>query len=241
MYKALTADVAGSRRVVPALLAGLFGIALVFANSITAFADDDDDDDTFEQKIIKNVLGGLGMNAGGAGIDYRERSPLVLPPSRDLPPPDTSAGAASNPAWPNDADQRKKAKAEGGASTRSLRAAMDNQWLPGNELDKRGSSSKDNKRRADPRGAFNQDNGRQVLPSEIGYQGGIFDTLLGKVTNREEQAQFTGEPVRNSLTQPPAGYQTPSANYPYGLNPEAKKETGILQKAFVTDRSAGEK
>jgi hypothetical protein len=31
-----------------------------------------------------------------------------------------------------------------------------------------------------------------------------------------EQAQFTGEPTRGSLTQPPPGYQTPSSAQPYG-------------------------
>ena len=46
-----------------------------------------DDEDTFEQKIIKNILGGMGVDVGRPGIDYRERSPLVIPPTLDLPPP----------------------------------------------------------------------------------------------------------------------------------------------------------
>ncbi len=46
-----------------------------------------EDEDTFEQKIIKNILGGLGVDVGRPGIDYRERSPLVIPPTLDLPPP----------------------------------------------------------------------------------------------------------------------------------------------------------
>ena len=53
-----------------------------------------DDEDTFEQKIIKNILGGMGVDVGRPGIDYRERSPLVIPPTRDLPPPQ-AAGTAS--------------------------------------------------------------------------------------------------------------------------------------------------
>ena len=65
-----------------------------------------DDEDTFEQKIIKNILGGLGVDVGRPGIDYRERSPLVIPPTRDLPPPQ-AASAASNPSWPRDQEQRK--------------------------------------------------------------------------------------------------------------------------------------
>jgi hypothetical protein len=34
---------------------------------------------------------------------------------------------------------------------------------------------------------------------------------------KEEQAKFTGEPPRSSLTEPPPGYQTPSPAQPYGL------------------------
>ena len=37
---------------------------------------EEDDELTFEQKIIHSILGG----GSGAGIDYRERSPLVIPP-----------------------------------------------------------------------------------------------------------------------------------------------------------------
>ena len=39
--------------------------------------------------------------------------------------------------------------------------------------------------------------------------------MFGK--KKEEQAKFTGEPPRTSLTEPPAGYQTPSPDQPYGL------------------------
>ena len=41
--------------------------------------------------------------------------------------------------------------------------------------------------------------------------------------NREEYANFAGEPVRGHLTDPPAGYRVPSADQPYGIGPEKKK------------------
>ena len=37
---------------------------------------------------------------------------------------------------------------------------------------------------------------------------------------KEEYGTFTGEPPRVSLTDPPAGYQTPSPDQPYGIVPE---------------------
>ena len=35
---------------------------------------------------------------------------------------------------------------------------------------------------------------------------------------------FTGEPPRDTLTAPPAGYQTPSPNYAYGVGIKAKEQ-----------------
>ena len=39
---------------------------------------------------------------------------------------------------------------------------------------------------------------------------------------REEYASFPGEPVRQTLTDPPAGYRIPSPEQPYGISPEKK-------------------
>ena len=55
-------------------------------------------------------------------IDYRERSPLVVPPSRDLPPPQAKA-TPKNPAWPNDPDVAKARKAA--EAKRKLNAGSD--------------------------------------------------------------------------------------------------------------------
>jgi hypothetical protein len=50
---------------------------------------------------------------------------------------------------------------------------------------------------------------------------------------KDEQAQFVREPDRTSLTQPPAGYQTPSPNYPYGIG--ETKNTSTLDMPQVKD------
>ncbi|MFL5065071.1 MAG: hypothetical protein ACJ8ED_10520, partial [Xanthobacteraceae bacterium] len=45
--------------------------------------------------------------------------------------------------------------------------------------------------------------------------------ILGSVFgNKDERVQFTEEPPRTSLIEPPAGYQTPSPNQPYTAKPE---------------------
>ena len=54
-----------------------------------------------------------------------------------------------------------------------------------------------------------------MSPAQLNNKG-IFNwnALMG--THLNEQAKFEKEPERGSLTQPPAGYQTPSSAYPYG-------------------------
>jgi len=40
--------------------------------------------------------------------------------------------------------------------------------------------------------------------------------------DKEEYANFAGEPVRQELTDPPAGYRVPSSDQPYGIAPDKK-------------------
>src|ERR1041384_2687504 len=65
------------------------GIGLVMAaGPVRAGDDDDDDDKTFEEKIIEGIMRGIGgTNMENRGIEERARSPLVVPPKLDLPPP----------------------------------------------------------------------------------------------------------------------------------------------------------
>src|SRR5205814_1206972 len=104
------------------------GVGLVLTAGAARAEDDDEDDKTFEEKIIEGLMAGIGgTNMENRGIEYRERSPLVVPPKLDLRPPEE-----------------------------------------------------------------------------------------GKI----ETAPFKGEPTRDSLTQPPPGYQTPSPNFAYGTGPK---------------------
>src|SRR5882757_8110824 len=95
------------------LAAVVLGIGLVMSSN-AARAEDDEDDSTFEEKIIKQIMTGIGgTNMENTGIEYRERSPLVIPPRTDLPPPAAAAVEAPVPNWPKDPEvkRRKEAKA----------------------------------------------------------------------------------------------------------------------------------
>lgn len=195
------------------LLACACGMVLCLPAALTAHAEDDED--TFEQKVIKNILGGMGVDVGRAGIDYRERSPLVIPPTRDLPPPESAAAAARNPAWPKEPERRVAVK-----SKPNTRATMNDPGsesvLTPDEL-RRGQAARAG-RVTDPSqtpGSIEEANmGRQLSPSQLGNKNSIF-SLGGLMGSSNETATFTEEPPRTSLTAPPPGYQTPSSAAPY--------------------------
>src|SRR5882762_6029297 len=94
------------------LAAIALGIGLVMTAGTVRAQEDDEDDKTFEEKIIEGIMAGIGgTNMENRGIEYRERSPLVVPPKLDLPPPAASADVKA-PNWPKDPDeQRRKAAA----------------------------------------------------------------------------------------------------------------------------------
>jgi hypothetical protein len=219
-----------------AVLGGLLGIALVFAAGAAAFAGDDEDEDTIEQKIIKNIMKGMGADVDKDRIDFRERSPLVIPPTRDLPPPQ-EAGQVTNPAWPKDPDKIKPAKqakpfVNGSVATRDMespeRAPMISPEALRNGAIPRGSSE----RVSQPDPNANNDPGRNLSPTELGFSG--FGSIFGY---KAEQQPFTGEPARTNLIQPPTGYQTPSPNYPYGVG--LPKNNSVKDMPAIKDRAAG--
>jgi hypothetical protein len=196
------------------LMACACGALLALPMAVSAHAEDDED--TFEQKIIKNILGGMGVNVGQPGIDYRERSPLVIPPSLDLPPPQ-AAGTARNPAWPRE-PERNRVVTRNKPNTRATAEDPGSESaLTPDEL-RRGTNPRA-PRVTDPSqttGSIEEANvGRQMSPKELGSSS-IFNwnALMG--THLNEQAKFDREPTRSNLTQPPIGYQTPSPAYPYG-------------------------
>jgi hypothetical protein len=205
------------------LMACVCGALLALPVAASAQQAQDDDEDTFEQKIIKNILGGMGVDVGRAGIDYRERSPLVIPPTRDLPPPQTAAATTANPAWPREPERKVTVR-----KTKNTRATPDE---PGSESvltpdELRKGVNPRAPRVTDPSQSigsvedYNLTKG-QLSPSELSGAKTIWswDGLMG--THLKEQGKFEREPARNALTQPPVGYQTPSPNYPYAAGTDS--------------------
>lgn len=200
-----------------------------------AFAGDDEPEDTIDTKFVKGVLGAIGLkDTEDPGIDYHERSPLVVPPTITLPPPESTSIATSNPAWPKDPDLTKKKKVKRQEKNAGAAEEDDMRQLSPSEL---------NAARG-PRTAATGDQspqtreptrGEQLMPSQLDHSGFTFGSLFGARNGTE--VKFEKEPARTSLTDPPVGLRTPSSNYRYGTKGALEKEKNSNDQAvFGVDK-----
>ena len=198
------------------LAAIALGIGLVMTSGAVR-AEDDEDDKTFEEKIIEGIMAGIGgTNMENRGIDYRERSPLVVPPKLDLPPPASASADVKAPNWPKDPDEARRKAAIAARKKENKDPVEASRILTPSELNK-GKVAATARSSDDPIQPGSQNNNPILSPSQLGYNGS-FSGLFGG--NKSETAPFKGEPTRESLTQPPSGYQTPSPNFAYGTGPK---------------------
>jgi hypothetical protein len=186
----------------------------VCANYSAARAGDDDvQNESFTDKFLRT----LGLKNPGDteyGINYSERSPLVVPPTRNLPPP-IAAGPPPTPNWPKDPDIKRRQEAKADSSNKPVirngdSVIEDERALRPDEL---------NPTRAPPTAVVAPGTPEQTTPANPAKKS-IFSFDFVK---KEEYATFTGEPSRESLTDPPPGYRTPSPDQPYGIVPEHQK------------------
>lgn len=191
----------------------------------------EDDDELPDVKMLRGVMRGLGMKSGDeAHIEYRERSPLVVPPSTELPVPENPGLAERNPQWPVDPDlkqrqevaKRKQRAANWEDEGRAMTPAELNKGIP------RGGP-------APGQGPLAEEEMRQYSPSKLGFTGFNNWRQLFGFTPKEESRTFEHEPTRTELTQPPPGYLTPSSSQPYGVG----KDTTVSKPADAMDHAVG--
>jgi len=193
------------------------GIGVVMTAGAARAQDDDEDDKTFEEKIIEGIMAGIGgTNMENRGIDYRERSPLVVPPKLDLPPPASATADVKAPNWPKDPDEARRKATIAARKKENKDPREASRILTPSELaqGKTAGASRTNNDPVQPGTSFNNP---ILSPSQLGYNGGLSGLFGG---NKAETAPFKGEPTRDALTQPPGGYQTPSPNFAYGTGPK---------------------
>jgi len=218
---------------------GALGLAVLAALiPAGAQAQDDDDDDkksgwNLDKKLLNDLMRNLGLRNGNESqIEYRERSPLVIPPSKNLPPPE-QAGAGRSAAWPVDPDVKRKKEA---AVKRKERKGYDPDYeernLTPSELNPAGAN-RSASRPGTPGSMGDEGGGTPLQPSQLGYFGGLFSSF-GSSSNKDDVATFDREPPRNSLTAPPSGYQTP-----FLFKPSATTKKDPKLTVTPVDRAVG--
>ena len=229
----------GRLRRLSAAAAVTLAIAIAWSAGCARAADDDDEDVPLDTKILRGFMKDLGLRRDGQeGIDYRERAPLVVPPTRNLPPPRSEDEvAAKTPAWPKDPDVKRRKEATAAEKARlkgNFSVEEDQRALRPDELDKPGRAAKGSGEKGI--GATAEDSQRPMMPSDLGTKtkklwGSVLSTFGA---SQPEEAPFTGEPPREAMTAPPTGYQTPSPNYPYGVGVEDKRKATTLEDRLVS-------
>jgi hypothetical protein len=210
----------------PGLLRATLGCALAVV--VLGAAPARAQEETFEQKALDSIMGVFGMTRGNTGptIAYRERSPLVIPPSANaslggagsLPPP--ASEKVADPNWPIDPEIKKeralaRLRKEGDGRTSSQVLEDNKRPLLPSELERGRTNRTQNNSTGSSYNPDKPGSDRGSIWSELGYKGGVFNSLFKG--DDDDVARFTGEPPRTSLTAPPSGYQTPSASQPYAM------------------------
>ncbi|TDT89417.1 hypothetical protein DFO45_4334 [Azorhizobium sp. AG788] len=162
--------------------------------------------------LMNSIMGAIGIGGDTRpSIDYRERAPLVVPPSAangELPQPQAPASAKLNN-WPKDPDMARAEKANAVDNSPAQRYEDKRDVLLPSELNK---GRKANAGKLDGPAQRYEDKRDVLSPSELGFK-----SWFGITPSDQKPMVFTGEPTRESLTQPPTGYQTPAPNAPYGV------------------------
>ena len=238
------------------LAAVALGVGLVMTVGAARAGDDDVDQRSFSERFVdsfKSTIRGTTMD--NRGIDYRERSPLVVPPNLDLPPPAAASNAPPPIAnWPKDPDERQRkaiiaAKKKNAPPTASLPAVVvtDAAPRPVNIAPPiaeppapetiRPAHAAEGTAKTDP--IYDQPGdllkgGASTVSSSLDNIG-LGSLGLGNLfgSKKDEPTLPPGtEPTREALTQPPSGYQTPSPNFPYAV-----QSKGFLSGEANPDRN----
>jgi hypothetical protein len=209
------------------LLSTVAAVATVAMLSATPSLANDDDEPVRDEGLIGNLMRGLGASDGSAGINYRERSPLVVPRQLTLPPPEKRR-PTETANWPKDPDvlERRAAREAVRKRDKEKENNVSEQMRPQaepmlGEARARTATVSPQPGVSEERRLINEGSGI-LSPSQLGVTKNLFGLLGSK---RDDNVPFTGEPARESLTQPPPGYQTPSSGQVYGIGNADRVQT----------------
>lgn len=192
-----------------------------------------------EGMLFKNLVDGMGLfGRDKADIEYKQRAPLVVPPSSSLPKPQ-EAGAHRSEAWPDDPDvARRKAERDSSnilfSTTEAYRAntrpLMSQEELRRGRVAGRGNG---------PDGIVEDHNtgNNQIAPIRIGRE-----LAARQAQTDTSNLAYGGEPARRYLHEPPSGYRRPAATAALGPGASGPREDkqAVGQREFLAGQKVYE-
>ena len=192
-----------------------------------------------EGMLFQNLVKGMGLfGTDKADIEYKQRAPLVVPPSSSLPKPQEAA-ANRSAAWPDDPDvARRKAERDSSGilfqSTESYRANT------------RPLLSQEELRRGRVTGRTNGP--EDIVPDHNNYNNQIAPIRIGReMAARQAQTdtsnlEYGTEPARRYLHEPPTGYRRPAATAALGPGQAGPREDkqAVGQREFLAGKKVYE-
>ena len=197
--------------------------ALAILLSAAPALANEDDEPVRDEGLISNLMKGLGATDGSNGINYRERSPLVVPRNLTLPEPQKRRPEAAN--WPKDPDVLERRAAREAIKKRDREKENNPAYQMQIQQEPQLGQARARTATVSPQPGVSEERriineGSGILsPSQLGVKSDLFGMFR---TKRDDNVPFTGEPTRESLTQPPVGYQTPATSQVYGITDQER-------------------
>ncbi len=192
-----------------------------------------------EGMLFKNLIEGTGIfGSSKADIEYKQRAPLVVPPSSALPKPQ-EAGATRSAAWPDDPDvARRRAERDSSnilyQNTESYRANT-KPLLSQEELRRGRVTGRTN----GPEGIVEDHNtgNNQIAPIRIGRE-----LAARQAQTDTSNLEYGNEPARRYLHEPPTGYRRPAATAALGPGASGPREDkqAVGQREFLVGKKVYE-
>jgi hypothetical protein len=179
-----------------------------------------------ESGIFGSMLKTLGIG-GENSIEYRERPPLVVPPTRELPPPQ-APGAARDPNWP--ADAKTAAQPKKGNTVRDLDKLPVPQRPSEPSVAGAGAPY--------PSGGGSDTTAAIPQPQQPAPSGGFFSKLFSSSGSDRPTNPVASVPARKSLTEPPVDYESPAPGQPSGAAAAAAPAKATPEGALQTQPGA---
>lgn len=192
-----------------------------------------------EGMLFQNLVKGMGLfGTDKADIEYKQRAPLVVPPSSSLPRPQ-EAGANRSAAWPDDPDvARRRAERDSSnilfSNSESYRANT-KPLLSQEELRRGRVTGRTN----GPEGIVEDHNtgNNQITPIRIGRE-----MAARQAQTDTSNLEYGSEPSRRYLHEPPSGYRRPAGTAALGPGQSGPREDkqAVGQREFLTGQKVYE-